>query len=114
LTDARLWIGAILFIAGFGVHAHSDKVLRILRRQGKGEYLIPGRGLFRYVSSPNYLGEIMEWTGFAVATWSLAGLAFALFTIANLLPRALSNHRWYKNTFPGYPEDRRILVPFVW
>jgi 3-oxo-5-alpha-steroid 4-dehydrogenase 1 len=114
LADPRFLTGMALFIAGFGIHTHSDKILRILRRQGKGEYLIPERGLFRFVSSPNYLGEIIEWTGFAVATWSLAGLAFALFTVANLLPRAISNHRWYKSTFPEYPSTRRILIPFVW
>jgi 3-oxo-5-alpha-steroid 4-dehydrogenase 1 len=114
IADPRLWIGMVLFTAGFGIHAHSDKVLRILRRQGRGEYLIPERGLFRFVSCPNYLGEMMEWTGFAVATWSLAGLAFAVFTIANLLPRAYSNHQWYKKTFPEYPRNRRVLIPFAW
>jgi 3-oxo-5-alpha-steroid 4-dehydrogenase 1 len=114
VLDIRFWIGLALFIAGFAIHTHSDKILRILRRQGKGEYLIPQKGLFRFVSSPNYLGEIVEWTGFAVATWSLAGLAFALFTIANLLPRAISNHRWYKKTFPEYPANRHILIPFLW
>ena len=114
LTDIRFWAGILIFASGFGVHTHSDKVLRILRRQGKGEYLIPERGLFRFVSCPNYLGEMMEWTGFAVATWSVAGLAFAVFTIANLLPRAYSNHQWYKKTFPEYPRNRRVLVPFVW
>jgi protein-S-isoprenylcysteine O-methyltransferase Ste14 len=113
-ADPRFLIGTALFMAGFGIHAHSDKVLRILRRQGKGEYLIPQKGLFRFVSSPNYLGEIVEWTGFAVATWSVAGLAFAVFTVANLLPRAISNHRWYKSTFPDYPSNRRVLIPFVW
>jgi len=112
--DARLWIGLTLFIAGFGVHAHSDKVLRILRRQGKGEYLIPKQGMFRLVSNANYLGEMVEWTGFAIATWSLAGLAFASFTIANLLPRAYSNHQWYKKTFADYPVNRKVLVPFLW
>jgi 3-oxo-5-alpha-steroid 4-dehydrogenase 1 len=113
-ADPRFWTGSALFITGFGIHTHSDKVLRLLRRQGKGEYLIPQKGLFRFVSSPNYLGEIVEWTGFAIATWSAAGLAFALFTIANLLPRAISNHGWYKKTFAEYPVNRRILFPYIW
>jgi 3-oxo-5-alpha-steroid 4-dehydrogenase 1 len=113
-ADPRFLVGIALFMSGFGIHAHSDKVLRILRRQGKGEYLVPERGLFRFVSSPNYFGEIMEWTGFAIATWSIAGLAFTVFTVANLLPRAISNHQWYKKTFPEYPPVRRILIPFIW
>jgi protein-S-isoprenylcysteine O-methyltransferase Ste14 len=65
------------------------------------------------VTCPNYLGEIIEWLGFALATWSLAGLAFALYTAANLGPRALANHRWYRERFPDYPERRKALVPFL-
>ena len=56
---------------------------------------------------------MVEWSGWAVATWSLAGLAFALYTVANLAPRAMANHRWYRETFPDYPSDRRALVPYV-
>ena len=114
IADPRLWVGVFLFVAGFGMHAYSDRVLRKLRHRGNGEYLIPQQGLFRLVSNPNYLGEMVEWIGFAVATWSLAGLAFALFTIANLLPRAVSNHKWYQRTFADYPKERKILVPGVW
>lgn len=113
-SDPRLWTGVALFAVGFAVHARSDRTLRALRRQGNGEYAIPEKGLFRYVASPNYLGEILEWIGWAVATWSMAGLAFALFTIANLVPRAYGNRRWYRQTFPEYPPQRRVIVPFVW
>jgi hypothetical protein len=56
---------------------------------------------------------MLEWTGFAVASWSLPGLAFALYTAANLAPRALSHHRWYQEKFPDYPRERRALIPFV-
>ena len=37
-----------------------------------------------------------------------AALAFTLSTAANLIPRALWRHRWYRRTFPAYPE--RISV----
>jgi len=43
-----------------------------------------------------------------------AGLAFAVWTIANLAPRARSNHKWYRETFPDYPENRKALLPGVW
>jgi protein-S-isoprenylcysteine O-methyltransferase Ste14 len=75
--------------------------------------VIPRGGLFRWVSAPNYLGEMMEWVGFAIATWSLAGAAFAVWTIANLLPRAVSNHRWYRSKFADYPPERRALIPWI-
>jgi protein-S-isoprenylcysteine O-methyltransferase Ste14 len=66
------------------------------------------------VSSPNYLGEITIWLGWALATWSLPGLAFAFWTVANLLPRARANHTWYRQTFPDYPAERKALIPKVW
>lgn len=112
LADPRFWLGVVLFAAGYALNVGSDRTLRGLRRSGTG-YSVPRGGAFRFVSSPNYLGEIVEWFGWAVATWSLAGLAFALYTTANLAPRAVANHRWYRETFPGYPEDRRALVPFL-
>ena len=98
-----------MFVAGFVINLHSDTVLLRLRRSGR--YEMPQDGLFRFVSCPNYLGEIIEWTGFAVMTWSPAAAAFALWTAANLVPRALSNHRWYKERFEDYPATRAALIP---
>ena len=113
LTDPRFLIGAALFVIGFAVNLRSDAILRQLRAPGETAYRIPHGGLFGWVSCPNYLGEIVEWCGWALATWTYAGAAFAIFTIANLLPRALSHHRWYRAQFPDYPADRRALIPFV-
>jgi len=114
LFDPRFIIGTLIFITGISINIHSDHVLRSLRKSGGTDYKIPYRGFFRYISSPNYFGEIIEWFGWAIATWSLAGLAFAVFTTANLMPRALSHHEWYIKSFPEYPEDRKTLIPFIY
>jgi len=114
LIDPRFIAGFILFLTGMFINLQSDHILRRLRKPGEESYKIPRAGLFKYVSCPNYLGEIMEWTGWAVATWSIPGLAFAIFTIANLAPRAFSNHKWYINSFSDYPEDRKALIPFIY
>jgi protein-S-isoprenylcysteine O-methyltransferase Ste14 len=106
-------IGTVLFLAGFGLHFQSDKTIRELRKPGETGYHIPHGGLFRWVSSPHYLGEIIQWIGWAVLTWSLAGAAFALFTFCNLAPRALSNHRWYREHFAEYPAERKVLIPGI-
>ncbi len=111
--DPRFIIGSIIFFTGLAINLHSDNVLRNLRRSGETDYKIPKRGLFRFISCPNYFGEMLEWTGWAIATWSLPGLAFAVFTIANLMPRAFSNHRWYLESFSDYPKKRKAIIPFV-
>jgi len=113
LTDLRFIAGMVLFVAGAWINISSDQILLKLRKGGDGSYKIPGGGLFRYVSCPNFFGEILEWTGFAVMTWSPAALAFALWTIFNLVPRAMEHHRWYRKRFPDYPEGRKAVVPGI-
>jgi len=114
LTDVRFVGGSLLFAAGFFINRRADATLRRLRSPGESGYRIPYGGLYRWVSSPNYLGEIIQWTGWAAATWSMAGLAFMLWTIANLAPRARAHHCWYLQRFPEYPRERRALVPGLW
>jgi protein-S-isoprenylcysteine O-methyltransferase Ste14 len=113
-VDAPFVVGLLVFAVGFALNLHADAVLRGLRKPGETGYRVPHGGLYRWVSAPNYLGEIIEWVGFAIAAQTLAGWAFALFTFANLAPRAVANHRWYLRQFPDYPAGRRALIPFVW
>lgn len=111
LADPRFVVGTMLFVTGFVVNVHSDRILIGLRTGGKTGYSIPQGGLYRWISCPNYFGELIEWCGWALLTWSTAGLVFALWTAANLVPRALSNHRWYRERFPEYPVARRAILP---
>lgn len=113
LSDPRFWAGTVLFYCGFAVNKHSDFVLRNLRKPGETGYRIPAGGMYRVISCPNYFGEILEWSGWAILTWSLAGFVFAIWTASNLVPRALSHHRWYRETFPDYPPGRRAVFPFI-
>lgn len=113
IADPRFVLGATVFLAGWLGNMHSDAILRNLRKHGETRYEIPRGGLYRWVSTPNYMCEIVEWSGWAIATWSIAGLAFAVYTAANLVPRALSHHAWYRERFGEYPPDRKALVPYV-
>ena len=112
LSQPSFWIGMMLFVCGFIIHYRSDQIILNLRRKSSTQYSIPQGFLFKYVTNPNYFGEFLQWSGWAMLTWSFAGLSFALFTLANLLPRAISNHRWYKNQFEHYPE-RKVFFPFL-
>ncbi|MCP3968739.1 MAG: DUF1295 domain-containing protein [Rhodobacteraceae bacterium] len=114
LADPRFWIGLAVFALGATINIRADRRLVALRDHGEPQtYVIPKGGLFRWVSCPNHLGEIVEWTGFAIACWNLPALAFAVWTAANLAPRAIAHHRWYRQTFPDYPSERKALIPFL-
>jgi hypothetical protein len=106
-------IGISIFFTGFIMHVHSDHIIRSLRKPGETDFKIPYGGMFRFISCPSYFGEILEWYGWAIMTWSLPGLVFAIWTTANLGPRARSNHKWYLKTFKDYPTDRKTLIPFI-
>jgi protein-S-isoprenylcysteine O-methyltransferase Ste14 len=113
LHDPRFAAGALVFACGMVVNIQSDNILFALRKPGESGYRIPYGGAYRLVSMPNYLGELMEWAGWAIATWSLAGLSFFIFTFANLVPRAVANHRWYREQFADYPKERRAVIPWL-
>ena len=111
-----IWTGGALFIAGMAVNLHSDRIIRRLRRPGDTRHYIPRGGMFRYVSSANYFGEVLEWTGFAIASWSWAGAVFVWWTFANLAPRAASLYRRYEKEFGEEftALKRKKIIPFIY
>jgi len=114
ISDPRFIAGLVIFLIGFTINRHADATLSKLRRANHSEYLIPQGLVYRYISCPNYLGEILIWSGWAIATWSFAGLSFAFWTASNLVPRARAHHRWYLSNLPEYPTKRKALIPGIW
>ena len=111
LTSPTTIIGLTIFAIGFWINRWADSVLMSLRKPGETGYKIPVGGLYDYISCPNYFGEMIEWTGFAIAAWSLPAFSFAIWTVANLAPRAVLHHKWYQDKFPEYPRSRNALIP---
>jgi 3-oxo-5-alpha-steroid 4-dehydrogenase 1 len=118
LRDPRFIIGFVVYYVCFALNVHSDAIIRNLRTPdevaaGVKRYRVPHGGLFRWVTNPSYLTELCGWAGFAVCTWSLAGVFVLLVSIGNLVPRAFATHRWYRERFADYPSERKALIPFV-
>ncbi|KAJ1977024.1 hypothetical protein H4R34_003751 [Dimargaris verticillata] len=120
--------GLALFVGGLVGNVHSDNILMGIQRSkrqktqlatkghdtaSQSRYVIPRNGLFEWVSSPHYLCELLEWTGYAIATRSTAAWLFVLFAMANLGPRAIQCHRWYKTHFANYPPARKAIIPYL-
>ena len=91
-----IYAGGALFLAGMAVNIHSDSIIRRLRRPGDTRHYIPRGGMFRYVSSANYFGE--------------------LWTFANLAPRAASLRRRYEQEFGEEFTSlrRKRIIPFIY
>ncbi|XP_051868363.1 3-oxo-5-alpha-steroid 4-dehydrogenase 2-like [Pristis pectinata] len=112
-TDFRFLFGILLFLLGMAFNIHSDNLLRNLREPGDFSYKIPRGGLFEYVSAANYFGEIVEWFGYSIATWTYPAFAFAIFSALYLGAHALQRHRFYLEKFKEYPKSRKVLIPLL-
>ena len=108
-------VGLIMFGAGMTINISSDYYLQgIRRKKGDGnEYVLPDWGLYKYILSPNYAGELLEWIGYAVMLNRESGWVFVLWTICNLGPRARTNLRWYKEKFGDKVGNRKSMIPGV-
>jgi hypothetical protein len=114
LSSWQFMVGLTLFLLGYTINFRSDEILMNLRKPGETGYVIPQGGLFKYVSAPNLFGEIIEWTGFAILAWNLPAASFAIWTFANLVPRANDHHQFYLDKFPDYPKERKRVIPFIY
>jgi hypothetical protein len=116
--------GMTIAVTGMAINIHSDSILLNLRSDtsvdNKGKtsglrYKIPRGGMFELVSCANYTGEIIQWSGFAIASnFSLAATAFAVYTFCNIGPRGYNHHKWYLEKFDDYPKSRKAVIPFLW
>jgi 3-oxo-5-alpha-steroid 4-dehydrogenase 1 len=109
-------VGTIIFATGFFINIQSDSIVRNLRKTGDTKHYLPKGGLYNYVTSANYFGEILEWTGFAILTWSWAGAVFAWWTFANLVPRANKIFKKYSTEFADEMKGKNLkrVIPFIY
>ena len=105
--------GLTLFLIGMFINMKSDYYIASMKKIKGPGYHIPDGFLYKYISAPNYFGEIIEWIGWAILTWSISGAVFLIWVIANLFPRAISHHRWYKDKFDNYPKNRKAIIPGI-
>ena len=114
LTHPSAISGIIIFFIGMGINLHSDYVIRHLRLPGDTRHYLPQKGFYRYVTSANYFGEIVEWTGFALLCSTPATWLFVVWTAANLVPRAAAIHNRYSEEFGDAVGKRKRIIPFLY
>ena len=116
LVSLPFIVGTAIFFIGMYINIQSDSIIRNLRQPGDTAHYLPRDGMFRYVTCANYFGEWLEWTGFAILTWSWAGAVFSLWTFANLAPRAARTYDLYCREFPDQIDTRKVkrILPFIY
>ena len=124
--DKIFWLnyifGLATFALGMYINIHSDYSMikqRNANQDKTNKYIIPRGFMYELISCPNYFGELTEWLGFFILSNSFSGLVFFISTFANLFPRAIQYHQWYKNKFKeDFSTDkslseRKAIVPFL-
>ncbi|MBQ8959039.1 MAG: DUF1295 domain-containing protein [Bacteroidales bacterium] len=116
LTTPKFIGGFLVFIVGMFVNIQSDDIIRNLRKEGDTKHYLPQGGMFNYVTSANYFGEFVEWVGFAILTWSWSGAVFALWTFANLAPRAARIYEKYEVEFGDQLNTKKVkrIIPYIY
>ena len=116
LASPAFIAGVVVFFVGMYINRSSDEIIRGLRKPGDTRHYLPKGGMYKYVTSTNYFGEIVEWLGWAILTWSLAGVVFFWFTCANLVPRSNSIYRKYREEFPDEFDNTRLkrIFPYIY
>jgi len=110
-------LGICFFITGYIINLRSDYIIRHLRKDpNDAKHYFPSGFMFNYVTSANYFGELVEWLGFAILTWSVSGLVFFIWTFANLVPRANAIYKRYQKDFTEEMKDGKLkrVIPFIY
>ncbi|CAH6888235.1 polyprenol reductase isoform X1 [Phodopus roborovskii] len=122
LAQARWFhvLGMLMFLWSSAHQYECHVILSNLRRNKKGvivhcQHRIPFGDWFEYVSSANYLAELMIYFSMAV-TFGFHNLTWWLVVTYVFFSQALSaffNHKFYKSTFVSYPKHRKAFLPFL-
>ena len=124
-VNAFFWIGLLVWCVGFAIEAIADHQKKIFRVQSghKGQFI--RSGLWSISRHPNYLGEIMLWTGIAIIAlplmigWQWLALmspafVFLLLNFVSGIPllEKRADERWGADeAYRQYKASTPVLVP---
>lgn len=122
LMQARWFhiLGMMMFIWSSAHQYKCHVILGNLRKNKAGvvihcNHRIPFGDWFEYVSSPNYLAELMIYVSMAV-TFGFHNFTWWLVVTNVFFSQALSaflSHQFYKSKFVSYPKHRKAFLPFL-
>lgn len=118
-------IGAVISVAGLALESLADR--QKSEQKSKRPDMVATEGLYRIVRCPNYLGEIIFWTGvlvgafgalqgagqwiMAIAAWVL--IVFIMFNGAQRLEKRQMKRYGSDPAYNAYADKTPIILPFV-
>ena len=123
-TNAWTWIGAAVMVLGLTLESAADVQKNVAKKANPRRFV--DTGLYRIVRCPNYLGEMIFWTGVvisgvgAVTGWQwatvllgYAGIIFVMFSGARRLEIRQDKNYGNDPEYQKYVTTVPILLPFL-
>ncbi len=118
-------IGAVISVAGLILESLADK--QKSEQKAKNPGMVATEGLYKIVRCPNYLGEIIFWTGVLVGAfgslqgvgqWVMAVVAwvlivFIMFNGAQRLEKRQMKRYGDDEAYNAYANKTPIIIPFI-
>jgi protein-S-isoprenylcysteine O-methyltransferase Ste14 len=112
-------IGLVLFCGGSWLNSYAEYVRHVWKRYPERQGLLYTRGPFRYSRHPNYLGDLVAYSGLCFMSGILTTALIPLITAAgfvfvNIPALDAHLHHSYGKAFDDYAKRTSKLIPFVY
>jgi protein-S-isoprenylcysteine O-methyltransferase Ste14 len=118
-TGVPSTIGAVVFVCGSWMNSYAEYARHAWKRHPENRGRLYTLGLFRYSRHPNYLGDLVSFSGLCLIAGRWVTIAIPLimlagFVFANIPMLDSHLHDHYGRAFDEYAARTRKLIPFVY
>jgi steroid 5-alpha reductase family enzyme len=112
-------VGAVLFLGGSWMNSYAEYARNVWKRQPENREHLYTLGLFRYSRHPNYLGDLISFSGLCLVsgrwiTIVIPSIMLAGFLFSNIPMLDSHLHDHYGAAFDEYAARTSKLIPFVY
>ena len=113
------YIGALLFVDGSSINSYAEYTRHIWKRRKENHGHLYTGGLFKRTRHPNYLGDLVSFSGLCLISgaWVTAIIPLIMlagFVFVNIPALDSHLHDHYGATFDEYARQTWRLMPFVY
>jgi steroid 5-alpha reductase family enzyme len=111
--------GAVLFVVGSWMNSYAEYERHVWKTRPENHGQLYTEGLFRYSRHPNYLGDLLSFSGLCLISgvWVTAAVPLLMlggFVFVNIPVLDSHLHDHYGDAFDEYARRTRKLIPFIY
>lgn len=112
-------LGAIFFLVGSWMNSYAEFARHVWKQRPENRGRLYTEGLFRYSRHPNYLGDLISFSGLCLISgvWVTAIIPILMlcgFVFVNIPMLDSHLHDHYGDAFDEYASRTRKLIPFIY